>query len=619
VTAPTYDRQHARVGVIELPSWRVGRDRLFLAGLLVAAMALGLFSLMRTPPPFVDEAWYASRAWAFIHTGRAFGTLDAGVFDNYDGYWTYFPWLGTLLHTLAIEALGLSLFSVRFASLVFGLVLLIAIYAIANHVAGARAGLLAVLLVSLSRPFLYSSHLARQDIMVAAFGFVAVALYITDRVSTWSVKSLLAGLAVGLAFEIHPNAMIYGPAIVAVSLFEHGWSVARARRFWGFIVGVCGGLAFYAAMHILPYPRTYVALSGLMFSSTHTPPLFVWDAQAWLESLVFDVDAAYVADVRIPLVVGAVVVLAYGRATSDRMLVLLFGVLAAMFLAPNPPSKLLSSILIYPTVLAIATAAIVLRARPSSDKRLVSLIILCTVLVLGFLVLIRTKHFYYAILISPVADLLLAVFLARLSLATSSRSLWGYGKIVLIGGLLATATILNLAALRRDPTDDYHATLERVTQVIPPGSSVMGPQTYWFGLPDQRYLSWQQLVYYQRHAPGSTLGDAFQALRPDFLIVDPFMEIFISDDKVRMTQYGQFLHLSRTDLQRFLDTYAQLISTQVTDTFGTVRIYHIDWNRHVEEADVDRLGQQAQSSGRDGEKLAIPRSQARSEVNQRHP
>src|SRR5438309_11148620 len=68
---------------------------LWLAALLVALTALNLLTLLRTPPPFVDEGWNASRGWGLLHTGRAFGTLDAGVFENYPGYWTYFPWLGT--------------------------------------------------------------------------------------------------------------------------------------------------------------------------------------------------------------------------------------------------------------------------------------------------------------------------------------------------------------------------------------------------------------------------------------------------------------------------------------------------------------------------------------------
>ncbi len=43
-----------------------------LLALLAAMMTLHVWSLLRFPAPFVDEAWVASRAGAFAQTGRAF-------------------------------------------------------------------------------------------------------------------------------------------------------------------------------------------------------------------------------------------------------------------------------------------------------------------------------------------------------------------------------------------------------------------------------------------------------------------------------------------------------------------------------------------------------------------
>ena len=101
---------------------------------------------MHFPFPNVDEAWFASRAWSLITTGKAFGTLDAGVFDRFPGYETYFPWL-----PVQIQSLGLRLFpqpelvAVRLVSLFFGLGLVILIYAIGVRFGGRRLGLLSAL------------------------------------------------------------------------------------------------------------------------------------------------------------------------------------------------------------------------------------------------------------------------------------------------------------------------------------------------------------------------------------------------------------------------------------------------------------------------------------------
>src|SRR3954463_4336263 len=87
------------------PTWSFRRTSswLTLAPLLVVMAAVGLWSLLRTPAPFIDEVWFANRAWAFLQTGRNFGTLDQGVWDHFDGYWTYFPWLPSVFVAFAFQ------------------------------------------------------------------------------------------------------------------------------------------------------------------------------------------------------------------------------------------------------------------------------------------------------------------------------------------------------------------------------------------------------------------------------------------------------------------------------------------------------------------------------------
>ena len=227
--------------------------RTWLIVLFVAIAGLHTWSLMRFPTPFVDEAWLASRAWGFMQTGRAFGPLDAGVFDRFEGYWTFFPWLSTVIQSLALRfSPAPSLLAVRVVSLLFGGVLLGAVYSIANSLGGRKYGLLSVGLVSLSWPFFYSAHLARTDVIAAALGFMGIAFYFSNRSSRWWM-GLLSGLCVALAFEVHPHSAIYGPVLVGLYFLHWRWSMFRQAHFWGFVVGVVIGLAFYAGLHILPY------------------------------------------------------------------------------------------------------------------------------------------------------------------------------------------------------------------------------------------------------------------------------------------------------------------------------------------------------------------------------
>jgi hypothetical protein len=214
------------------------------------------------------------------------------------------------------------------------------------------------------------------------------------------------------------------------------------------------------------------------------------------------------------------------------------------------------------------------RVRSSEERQLV---LLFCILVLAFLAVSRHKSFYYAILISPATDLLLAGFLAKLSWSVFGASRWATRRTLLLLGLLGASIISTLALIRNNPMDGYQLTLQRISRAVSAQSSVMGSQTYWFALPEHEYYSWQQLVYYRRYAPGSTLEDAFRDLRPDFLIIDRHMELFIAEERASLPNYFQFLSLPKADLERFLDQRANLVTNIETDTFGNVRVYKINW------------------------------------------
>lgn len=500
------------------------RRRGGLAVLLIGVGGFNWLTLLRRPAPFVDEAWNASRALGLLRTGRAFGDLDAGVFERFDGYWTYFPWLGTAIHASAIWAFGLSLFSVRLVSLVFGLALLVAVFAIGNRLGGVRQGLTVVLLTALSQAYLLTSHLARHDIIVAALGFGAVALYFTDEARGFSIKSVLSGLTVGLALDIHPNAVIFGPTVAALYLLDHGWAFLREKRFWGFVAGGMAGVAYFAAIHVLPYPRTYALLSSTFAGAWHQPPLFTLNPGVWLESFLRLLGLiAWGEDFRILLLVGAILLVLLRRSSSDRRQLVLFGALFFSF------------------------AAIIL-----------------------------FKQTWYVILVSPAADLLIANLLIGIAELRARALLWSIlAWLVVLGSAVYTVPRL----ITSDAMLDFTATLSQVRAAIPPGKTVMGLQEYWWGLQGQPYLSWEQLSYYQHFTPGTGLADAFQALRPDYLVLDQRIVVAVADNPKEVRQFFQFLFEPKSDLDRFLSQHARLVSTFHSTIYGDVRIYRIDWSR----------------------------------------
>ena len=498
--------------------WLVG------GGVLATFLALHGWSLLRFPAPFVDEAWLASRAWAFMRTGLAFGPLDSGVADRFAGYWTYNQWLMTFLDSLVLRFFNTpNLLAVRIVSLLFGLILLALVYVIAHRLGGQRLGLLSVVLVSVSWPFLYSAHLARYDIVAAAFGFAAIALYLNNRSSFW--VGLLAGVCVGLSFEIHPNGMIYAPAILALYFWDVRWSMLRQRWFWGLMLGGSIGLLFYAALHILPYPQTYLTLSRLAFAATRTPPLVTLDLRVMLQALI---DSGW----------------------------MLFGVYQ-------------------PLLVIILWAIVVLLQRHStSDQRL---LVLIAALVLAHTLLIRNKFLYYAILVTPMLDVLVAAFLLEFIRWPWRGRLGDYLSRILVWGLTIGSIALTWSVLRTDFWRTYQVTQSRINQAIRPGDSIMGSQVYWFGLYDHVYYSWELLPTYQRYAPGSTLEDALREFHPDVFIRDGHVSTFVVDPGPQGDQYIQSLRLPRAELESFLNRRAELINSFYNSYFREVRMYRIKW------------------------------------------
>jgi len=510
-------------------------QRLVTAAVVAAILVINVPTLMSYPAPFVDEVWRVSRAWAFIKTGHQFGPLDIGIIDRFEGHWTLFPWLSTFVQSLGLRLVKEpELLPLRIISLVFGFILLGAVYAIASRLYDWRHGILSVFLVSISMPFLYSAHLARTDVIAAAFGFIAIALSMNSS-SYRSWTSLLSGLCVGLAFEIHPNSIIYGPTIAALYLLHLGWSIFRRSHFWAFVGGVSVGLAFYAALHIVPYPETYSALNRLNFTQTHTPPILTLNPGIIIQAFVDVGDyVAWYYHLLVPIIIWACLFLVRRRSESDKTLLVLSGVL-------------------------IGAAAL----------------------------LIRNKWPYYAILYTPVLSLMVAALMLHALQPGWHRQLRSYARPVLIWGICATAILLNLYALRLrgDGWQLYQAAQEAVNETIEPGDTIMAAQTYWLGLYDHVYYSWEKLPLYQRYAPGSTLEDALREFQPDILVIDRHLDYFISDDRTE-TLYLEYKGLPRTEMEAFLERNSTLVGEFDVEHYGPIRVYRITWEKENQGASL---------------------------------
>jgi hypothetical protein len=122
----------------------------------------------------------------------------------------------------------------------------------------------------------------------------------------------------------------------------------------------------------------------------------------------------------------------------------------------------------------------------------------------------------------------------------------------------------------------------------------MGSQTYWFGLRDHTYYSWEQLDYYRRFAPGSPLEVALAEFAPDVFVLDGHMREYLVEGN-ETTLYSDLSILSRSDLEGILDRHGVLVDDFDGGSYGRVQIYRMDWSSPRTNLDASHTS--ASSSG----------------------
>jgi len=335
---------------------------------------------------------------------------------------------------------------------------------------------------------------------------------------------MLSGVILGIAFEIHPHSAIFIPAVVFYYFWQKGSSSFKSFHFWSFILGFGLAAAFYVFMHVLPYPQTFLALNKIAFFNTHTPPILTGNPYAIVDSII---DIAK----------------------------LLFG----LYLLPAP--------------LILISLYFLLRSRTNKDKIILYLVF---IILVSTILLMRNKIFYYGILFTPPIDLLLAALLVlMLKMFRSKERLRRIPAIVPLGIIIGNLLISPYLTIP-DHQIDYHKAIKDINGAINPSDVILAHQVYWFGLIDHKYYSWEEIIYYQRYAPGSTIREAFSELKPDIIILDDHLRGYITEIEGE-SPYSKYLRIPAAEFDQFINDQASLIKSFDGGVYGKINIYRIDW------------------------------------------
>ena len=493
-----------------------------LPALLGLLILLHLFTLERYPAPFVDEGWYASRAWESLQTGKAFGPLDRGVFDRFPGHWTFFPWLPNFLQSLFLRfSDSPQLFPLRLLSMISGIALLYAIFCIGKRLGGSSAGWFAAMIAALSHSFFYSAHLARYDILVAAFGFGAIALALNNGTSF--LPHFLSGLVVGAAFETHPNGAIFGPVILALYFLNQPVFriFLKDHRMWLYVAGVISGLLIYVLLHIVRFPETWTAVNRIAAGGTHLPPFL----------------------------------------QPSDILDSFQGFLRLSWMAT-------------PYLLLLSIPALVWFCTHSTKENKIALLLLLGVPLVHIL-LIRHKILYYTILYTPALCLGISIFFFQIQQAPfrSTISKIAVNTVVIV--LLICSGLQSLVLLRWNWKEDFVKVQNELQRHIKPGETIMGNQLWWLTFPTHEYLSWEGLYYYRKYKPDATFEDAFREFHPKVFILDLHVETFIQ--KTSGKSYSEQMGIPAEEFRRVILQHGRVRAQFDGGYYGNIHVIEMRW------------------------------------------
>jgi hypothetical protein len=203
-----------------------------VAAVLAVYLVLGLSTAL-TRAPWVDEGWFGNPAWNLAHRGF----LGTTVLDPASSTWksveltgidrhTYWVMpLGLLLNSAVFRAFDFHAFAMRAPSLVFGLVFLLAWRTILRRI-GAPPAVVAIALLLIAVDFHFQSQAAdgRMDVMALAFGYSAIAVYLTLREGNLKRAIAASHTLAAMAVFTHPNG-----AVPALLLVLATWHLDRRR------------------------------------------------------------------------------------------------------------------------------------------------------------------------------------------------------------------------------------------------------------------------------------------------------------------------------------------------------------------------------------------------------
>ena len=501
-----------------------------VAGLILLYLAIQLPTLTRFPPLNNDEGREANLYW--VASGIEPGAQRMNAYRNSNAWGTgglQGATTALIFRVFALVPLDTTLvFQARLTSLLWGALLLGAVYWLGRWYWGRAVGLAAVVLLAVSDPFLLATHTLRPDLQAITLVLLAIAAVEYHLASGRRWPAVTAGVLLILAFDNHMFTLGMASMVAAVPLVAYGRHVLHRPAVWLIAAGVGLGLVYYLAVRILPDPAGWFTAARYWMGVDKQPPvadsasggiLGLLRAELLRYADYFGVSPA-------------------GIEEWPELLLLLFGLALAAWRA----------------------------LRGSRADRTILLGLALTAVFFVFVV--KTKSRYYMLDTYPLHILLVARGLEQ---ATERLRRPPLARAALTG-LVLLAVIWPLKfedrawdkyvrATRYRAGQEYYELTRRLDQLAGPNARILAPPLYWFGLRQHQFTD---IFVYERVRKqfGESPAEFLAAVRPDIVITDAK----IATDRA-----------IERELYRALDERAPYDLIVRHKNYGDVAIYRLNW------------------------------------------
>jgi hypothetical protein len=519
-------------------------ETLLVALLILAYLAIQLPTLTRFPPVNNDEGREANLYWVAAGIDPAAQRMNA---YRSSGTWGTGGLQGAttaLLFRMGHHGLlpGSLVFQARLTSLLWGAILLAAVYWLGRWYWGRAVGLAATVLFAVSEPFLLATHTLRPDLQAIALVLWAVAAVEYHLVSGRRWPAVAAGVLLILAFDNHMFTLGLSSMVLAVPIVRHGRQILRRPAVWLIAAGVGLGLLYYTAVRILPDPAGWFTAARYWMGIDKGPPALSQDSGGLLGLLKAEL-------LRYADHFGASPA---GVEEWPELLLLLFGLLFGGWRA----------------------------IRGSRAER--TLLLGLALTAVFFVLVVKTKSRYYMIDTYPVHILLTAAALHEAAMLAARRlprpapRSGSLPRPATAHALLAALVLLALAwplkfeerawdkyvrASKYRAGQEYYELTRELDQLAGPNARIMAPPLYWFGLGHHQFVD---IFVFERVKKqfGESPADFLAATQPDFVIADAK----IATDRT-----------IERELYRALDDRARYELIRRHKSYGDVAIYRLTW------------------------------------------